>query len=153
MKITELHNGRDFVVSDCTREQAQCQKPNTNDFGIITLYNDRNAKDPEKRFAYAVYYKPNYITIWTDRDREIVTASLQRKYDDARMDALLDEWIDAEMAGRIQSNDTRMQIRAVVELQDKLEKAGIGADYSTVETKALDIAERLFSQIDKELAE
>ena len=49
MKITELHNGRDFVVSDCTREQAQCQKPNSNDYGIITLYNDRNAKDPEKR--------------------------------------------------------------------------------------------------------
>ena len=150
MKITELHNGRDFVVSDCTREQAQCQKPNSNDFGIITLYNDRNAKEPEKRFAYAVYYRPNYITIWTDRDREIVTAGLQRKYDEARIDAMLDDWIDAEMGGRIQSNDTRTQIRAVVELQDKLEKAGISADFSSIETKAIAIAERLFEDINNE---
>ncbi|MDD6338309.1 MAG: hypothetical protein PUC15_08020 [Lentisphaeria bacterium] len=150
MKITELHNGRDFVVSDCTREQAQCQKPNSNDFGIITLYNDRNAKEPEKRFAYAVYYRPNYITIWTDRDREIVTAGLQRKYDEARIDAMLDDWIDAEMGGRIQSNDTRTQIRAVVELQDKLEKSGISADFSAIETKAISIAERLFEDINNE---
>ncbi len=150
MKITELHDGKDFVVSDCTREQAQCQKPNTNDFGIITLYNDRNAKEPEKRFAYAVYYKPNYIPVWTDRDREIVTAALQRKYDEARIDAMLDDWIDAEMGGRIQSSDIGTQIRAVVELQDKLEKAGISADFSAIETKAIAIAERLFEDINNE---
>lgn len=150
MKITELHNGKDFVVSDCTMEQAQCQKPNTNDFGIIMLFNDRNAKEPEKRFAYAVYYKPNYITVWTDRDREIVTAALQRKYDEARIDAMLDDWINAEMGGRIQSSDIGTQIRAVVELQDKLEKAGISADFSVIETKAISIAERLFEDINNE---
>ena len=53
-----------------TLEQAKHQKPNSNDYGVLELDG-----------AFAIYWKPNYITIRDDHDKQIVTAALQRKYD------------------------------------------------------------------------
>ena len=69
MKETRL-NDHEFVLTDCTLEQAMCQKPASNDYGVLELDG-----------AFAIYWKPHYITIRDDHDRQIVTASLQRKYD------------------------------------------------------------------------
>ena len=63
-------NDHEFVLTDCTLEQAKHQKPNSNDYGVLELDG-----------AFAIYWKPNYITIRDDHDKQIVTAALQRKND------------------------------------------------------------------------
>ena len=82
MKRTEL-NDKDFVLSDCTREEAAKHIPNQ-DYAIMTVYEDTKATDPLKRYAYAIFYAPNYIPDFCKRDHEIISNHLQRLYDEAR---------------------------------------------------------------------
>lgn len=60
----------------------------------------------------------------------------------------LDELIDAETAADILNEET--QTRAVARLQEYLGDMGIHEDYNQIETDAINIAQKMFDDINKE---
>ena len=83
MDIIKL-NDKDFVLFNCTREEAFAQMPKDNAFRFMALYQDEKSSDPLKRYAYAIFYAPYYHPIFNRGDHELIYNELQNKYDMAR---------------------------------------------------------------------
>lgn len=60
----------------------------------------------------------------------------------------LDELIDAETAADILNEET--QTKAVARLQEYLSDMGFHEDYNQIETDAINIAQKMFDDINKE---